>query len=94
MDPGAVLDVLKGSAPYSRAMDSKGRKMIDNDFSVQARLSQHLKDVKLILQAAAKAGLTLHASEIHRQLLERAAAAGLGDLDNCAIIQVVRKAPP
>lgn len=92
MDPGAALDVLKGSAAYSRAMDTKGRKMIDYDFSVQARLSQHLKDVRLILQAAAAAGLTLPASEIHRQLLERAEAAGLGDLDNCAIIQVVRKA--
>ena len=41
---------------YSRAMDVKGRKMVEGDFAVQARLSQHLKDVRLMLDAAADAG--------------------------------------
>lgn len=30
-------------------MDTKGRKMVEGDFRTQARLSQHLKDVRLIL---------------------------------------------
>ncbi len=47
LEPAAALEVLKGSMAYSRAMDVKGRKMIEGDFSVQARLSQHLKDVRL-----------------------------------------------
>lgn len=88
VDRAAALDVLKGSMAYSRAMDVKGRKMLEGDFSVQARLSQHLKDVRLMLAAAAAAGLALPLSQTHRVLLEQAEAAGLGDLDNCAIVQV------
>jgi 3-hydroxyisobutyrate dehydrogenase-like beta-hydroxyacid dehydrogenase len=88
----AALEILSSSAAYSRVMDAKGPKMIENDFTAQARLSQHLKDVRLILEAARAAALELPLSETHRQLLERAEAAGLGELDNSAIIQVLRKA--
>jgi len=88
--PAAALEVMIGSMAYSRAMDVKGRKMIERDFSVQARLSQHLKDVRLMLQAAADAGLPLPLSETHRRLMEQAEAAGLGDQDNSAIIEVLR----
>jgi len=87
----AALQILTGSAAYSRVMDAKGRKMIEKNFSVQARLSQHLKDVRLILEAAASEQMTLPFSELHRQLLERAEASGLGDLDNSAIIEIIRK---
>lgn len=89
--PKAALEVLAGSMAYSRVMDVKGQKMIEGDFAVQARLSQHLKDVRLILESAAAAGVALPLSETHRRLLEGAVAAGLGELDNSAIIQVIRK---
>ena len=90
LDPTAALDVLRGSAAYSRQMDAKGRKMIDGDFSNQARLSQHLKDVRLMLKAAADGGLTLALADTHRRLLERAEAMGLGDHDNSAVILAMR----
>jgi len=90
----AALEVMSESAAYSCAMDVKGRKMVESDFTVQAKLSQHLKDVRLILETAAAAGMTLPLSETHRQLLERAEAAGLGDLDNSAIIGIMRKSRP
>ena len=50
IDPQAALEVLKAGPAYSRAMDTKGDKMVTHDFSAQARLSQHLKDVRLILE--------------------------------------------
>ncbi|MCX6907524.1 MAG: NAD(P)-dependent oxidoreductase [Verrucomicrobia bacterium] len=92
--PAAALEVLIGSMAYSRAMDVKGRKMVEGDFAVQARLSQHLKDVRLILAGAAAAGLPLPLSETHCRLLEQAEAAGLGELDNSAIIKVIQKSQP
>lgn len=91
VDPTAALEVLAGSMAYSRVMDVKGRKMVEGDFTVQARLSQHLKDVRLILDAAAEASLPLPLSGVHRALLERAEAAGLGGLDNSAIYKVFQK---
>lgn len=94
VEPAAALEVLQASAAYSKTMDSKGRKMIEGDFRAQAKLSQHLKDVRLILQASANAGLKLPLSEAHRRLLEQAEAMGLGELDNSAIIEAVRRRAP
>jgi 3-hydroxyisobutyrate dehydrogenase-like beta-hydroxyacid dehydrogenase len=91
VSPAAALEVMIGSMAYSRAMDVKGRKMVERDFTVQARLSQHLKDVRMMLQAATAAGLSLPLTEAHRQLMERAEADGLGDLDNSAIIEIIRQ---
>jgi 3-hydroxyisobutyrate dehydrogenase-like beta-hydroxyacid dehydrogenase len=87
----AALEVLAGSNAYSRAMDAKGRKMIERDYTPQARLSQHLKDVRLMLAAATDAGLPLPLTETHRRLMEQAETAGLGDLDNSAILEVLRR---
>jgi 3-hydroxyisobutyrate dehydrogenase-like beta-hydroxyacid dehydrogenase len=87
VDLALALEVLRGSMAYSRVMDVKGQKMLDEDFTVQARLSQHLKDVRLILAS----GVTLPLSETHRQLLERAEAMGLGEADNCAIIKAIQQ---
>ena len=91
VDSAAALQVLRNSAAYSRVMDIKGEKMLMSDFSVQAKLSQHLKDVRIILSSAATAGLELPMSQTHRELLETAESAGYGGLDNSSIIEVYRK---
>jgi len=91
LDPALTLRVLQASAAYSRIMDTKGPKMIGGDFAPVARLSQHLKDVRLMLQAAGEGNVALPLSEAHRQILEQAEAAGWGDLDNSAIIKVLQK---
>jgi len=82
-----ALDVLLATMAYSRIMDTKGQKMVDRDFTAQAKLSQHLKDVRLILTAAEAEGRELPLSVAHRQLLEEAEAAGLSEADNSAIIE-------
>jgi 3-hydroxyisobutyrate dehydrogenase-like beta-hydroxyacid dehydrogenase len=61
--------------------------MVAGDFRPQAKLSQHLKDVRLILEAGAEAGAKLPFSDVHAKLLAAVQASGNGDLDNSAIIQ-------
>jgi 3-hydroxyisobutyrate dehydrogenase-like beta-hydroxyacid dehydrogenase len=87
LDAARTLALLRDSMAYSRVMDSKGEKMVRGDFEPQARLTQHLKDVRLILAAAEAAGLRLPLSQAHRLLLEAAEAAGYGACDNSAIIR-------
>lgn len=89
-----ALKVLKAGVAYSRIMDAKGDKMISGDFTPVARLSQHLKDVRLMLAAAARAGQRLPLSETHRELLELAEQLGLGALDNSAILRAIEAATP
>lgn len=85
-----ALEVLLNSPAYSRTMDAKGPKMVTGEFTPQARLAQHIKDVRLILNEALRGGATLPLSTVHLELLEHAEAAGLGDLDNSAIIRVIQ----
>lgn len=89
--PASALEVLQRSAAYSKTMETKGQKMLDGNFDAQAKLSQHLKDVRLILDSAAAAGLPLPLSQTHARLLEQAESAGFGELDNSAIINVYRR---
>lgn len=94
IDPAEALEILQAGPAYSCAMDTKGRKMLTGDFEPEARLSQHLKDVRLILAAGEHCGAKLPLTEVHRALLEQAEAAGYGASDNSAIIQVFRKDQP
>ncbi|MBM3460348.1 MAG: NAD(P)-dependent oxidoreductase, partial [Armatimonadetes bacterium] len=48
IDPETALAILQQGAAASRVMETKGEKMVRQEFSVQARLSQHRKDVELI----------------------------------------------
>jgi 3-hydroxyisobutyrate dehydrogenase-like beta-hydroxyacid dehydrogenase len=89
LDAGKTLDVLKEGNSYSGVMDTKGRKMIEGDFSLQAKLSQHAKDVRIILEEAARGGISLPLSELHLRLLTEAIAAGFGEQDNSAIIRAI-----
>ena len=86
LNPVQTFDVMRRSMAYSRIMDTKGEKMITQDFTPQAKLSQHLKDVRLMLAASS---IPLPLSETHRQLLEKAEELGFGDADNSAVIKAI-----
>ncbi len=87
LDAEAALQALMNTMAYWRIMDTKRQKMVEGDFRTQARLSQQLKDIRLILAAAAAAGQPLPLSESHCRLLETAEAAGFRDADNRAAIR-------
>jgi putative dehydrogenase len=91
LDPAAFLKVARTSAAFSQVMDIKGAKMVGNDFVPEGRITQHLKDVHLMLEQAERIGQKLPALEVHADVLEACVRAGEGDLDNCGIIQEVRR---
>lgn len=82
-----TLRILRAGASYSLVMDTKGTKMIEGDFTPQARLAQHRKDVRLILAEAERGGAKVPLSEIHLHLLDQLVAAGWGEQDNSAVIK-------
>lgn len=90
LDTEALLGVLRTGAAYSRVMDTKGEKMLSREYEAEARLAQHLKDVGLILDLGARTGTPLIMSAFHQQLLRTAVANGYSDVDNSAIIEVLR----
>ncbi|MDA0207250.1 MAG: NAD-binding protein [Acidobacteria bacterium] len=82
-----ALEILQAGPAYSKAMDIKGQKMLQENFEPEARLSQHLKDVRLILAAGERCDAKLPLSEVHRVLLESTQAASYGTSDNSAVIK-------
>jgi 3-hydroxyisobutyrate dehydrogenase-like beta-hydroxyacid dehydrogenase len=90
IDPSAALEVLRSTPAYSRMMDSKGPKMLARDYAPQARLAQHLKDVRLIRELARRHDACTPLSVVHEELLQRAVELGFGDADNSAIIEAWR----
>jgi len=90
LDGKTLLAVLKDSGAYSRAMDTKGTRMLEGAFEPEGKLAQHLKDVDLMLEVGHATGTPLLASALHRQLLLAGVAAGLGERDNSSIIAVLR----
>jgi 3-hydroxyisobutyrate dehydrogenase-like beta-hydroxyacid dehydrogenase len=84
-----VLEILQAGPAASNIMERKGPKMINREYSPEARLAQHHKDVRLILaQAAHKLNLPL--TQAHRRILESAEALGHAENDNSALIEVYR----
>ncbi|MBU0611142.1 MAG: NAD(P)-dependent oxidoreductase [Armatimonadetes bacterium] len=93
MDGEQLLAVIRDSAAYSRVADMKGERMVRGDYAPASKISQHTKDVRLILEAAQQAGLHLPLEEVHASLLAQAIELGLGEMDNAAIIEVCRAGP-
>jgi 3-hydroxyisobutyrate dehydrogenase-like beta-hydroxyacid dehydrogenase len=87
IDPRRALEVLQASPAYSHVMETKGEKMISQDFTPQARLAQHAKDVGLILELGKNVQAPLPLSTLHEQLLQTLIEQGYGEHDNSAIIR-------
>ena len=91
LSPERTLEVLLNSPASSRTMEAKGPKMVTGDFTPQAKLSQHLKDVRLILDESTRSGQELPLTQLHAELLERCEAEGWGELDNSVIIRAIEE---
>jgi 3-hydroxyisobutyrate dehydrogenase-like beta-hydroxyacid dehydrogenase len=91
LEPKAFLELLKVTPAYSAAMDIKGKKMLEGDFTPQARLRQHHKDVSIMLKYAENLQQELPLSKTHLEVLEKAIAAGDGELDNSAVIREIQR---
>ena len=91
LEPAAFLDVLKGSAAYSQVMDTKGAKMARRDFTSEGKVTQHLKDVHLILEQAGAHGQVLPLATVNAALLEACIAHGDADRDNSIVIEEIRR---
>jgi len=91
LDPEAFLKVARSSAAYSQVMDIKGSKMIRREFAPEGRVTQHLKDVHLILEQAERVGQQLPLLQVHADVLEACVRQGEGELDNSIVINEIRR---
>jgi 2-hydroxy-3-oxopropionate reductase len=92
MDLATTLAVLKDSLAYSRAMDAWGERMVEADHEPPfSRLRQSHKDSRLIVDHGMELGATMDLAQVVRAALSEGESNGLGDLDNSAVVEVVRR---
>src|SRR5262249_32638624 len=91
LDASAFLKVARASAAYSLVMDVKGSKMVRNEFAAEGRVTQHLKDVHLMLEQAQLLKQRLPLTALHAHVLRACVQNGEGDLDNSGVIQEIRR---
>ncbi len=90
LDGAKLLEVLKDSAASSKVMDLKGERMLQGRFDPEGRLSQHLKDVGLMLDLGHSLGVPLLLSAVLRQVLLAGMAEGRAEQDSSCTIAVLR----
>ena len=86
-DGQKTLEILQAGPARAHVMTAKGSKMVAEEWSPQARLAQHWKDVRLILEEGRKHETELPLSLLHDQILEKCHKLGWGELDNSAVIR-------
>jgi putative dehydrogenase len=91
LDLHNFLDVARKSAAYSQIMDVKGDKMVDGDFTPVSKVSQHLKDVRVMVSEARRRGQALPFASVLVDVLEGCERHGDGERDNAISIDEIRR---
>jgi 3-hydroxyisobutyrate dehydrogenase-like beta-hydroxyacid dehydrogenase len=88
----AVIErAMRASAAGSRVMAGKGAKMRTGDFVPEGRISQSLKDIRMMIDVATNRGRILPLTRVQEELLAACVLVGEGDLDGAAVIQEIRR---
>lgn len=92
LDLSPVLEVLRDSAAYSKAMDIWGDRMVTADhYPPKSRVRQSHKDARLIRDHAVEVGASIELQTKVREELEEAEQGGLSDADNSSVMEVMRR---
>ncbi len=92
LDLAPVLEVLKDSAAYSKAMDIWGSRMVEGDYyPPKSRVRQSHKDARLIRDHANELGASIELQTKVREELEEAESGGLSDADNASVMEIMRR---
>ena len=87
LDPAQALEVLKKSAAYSKAMDQKGRRMVEKRFLPAAGMMKNsYKGARLMLALGERFDCPLPLLSLYTQAMASAIGKGHGECDNADII--------
>jgi 3-hydroxyisobutyrate dehydrogenase-like beta-hydroxyacid dehydrogenase len=91
MDVGRMLEVLRASAAYSKAMDMWGDRMVERRYTEPAsRLDSHSKDARLTIQLGREHQAPMLLTTQINQVVQGMLANGLDDLDNSSVVEALR----
>jgi 3-hydroxyisobutyrate dehydrogenase len=92
LDPARTLDVIEQSSGQSWIGSDRMRRAIAGDWAPRAHVTLLQKDTRLAVEAARAAGFEGPLGAAARDVFQRAADAGLGGLDDAALLRLLSDA--
>jgi 3-hydroxyisobutyrate dehydrogenase-like beta-hydroxyacid dehydrogenase len=89
VDLDALVAVMRSGSAGSTMLELKARPMLEHDFDPLFKLGHMLKDVRLCLDEAHRAGAGFPFAGLAGELYSAGVGRGLGDQDFAAVLEVV-----
>lgn len=89
MDQEVLLSVLKDGPAYSRAMSTRGEKMVRRDYHPDSTLAASLHSADVLLAEGHRIGAPLLLASLYAQVARVAASHGFADRDPAAVIEAL-----
>ena len=93
LDPSRTLEVIEQSSGQSWIGSDRMRRAIAGDWAPRAHVTLLQKDTRLAVEAARAAGFDGPLGAAARDVFQRAADAGLGGLDDAALLRLLSDGP-
>jgi 3-hydroxyisobutyrate dehydrogenase-like beta-hydroxyacid dehydrogenase len=91
VNPETLLDILDHSSLSAPMYQTKGKSILDRNFSPRFFVQHMLKDLNLILDAGKQLQISLPGIEASQKMFAEAAAAGFGREDYSAVVKVLER---
>ena len=88
-DPRKVVDAIKAGAAQCWTLDVKPQRLFAGNRQPGFKASMQTKDLNIIMETAREYGIPLPSAAVDLQLYTAMLQAGLGDLDNSAILNII-----
>jgi 3-hydroxyisobutyrate dehydrogenase-like beta-hydroxyacid dehydrogenase len=89
LDPQAVIDITSVGGARTGAMETRGPRMLQRDFSPHFSANNMYKDLSNVVKLADECGVSLPVAGAAREILRAAKSQGKGDLDSCVVMTVL-----
>lgn len=91
VDRAKVREALLGGFAQSKILDLHGQRMLDDNYAPGFKTSLHVKDMGIVEKVAEELGITLAASSMGLELLQKTVTNGYGELDSSAVYKIISK---
>ena len=91
VDPQTLLSIVQGSNLAAPMYASKGKSLIERNFTPNFFVRNMLKDIELATSSSNEAGFPLRFAELASEFFRSAALQGYGEEDYSAVVKVLEK---
>ena len=91
VDPRKVVEAIKGGAAQCWTLDIKPPRLFDGNRDPGFKAHMQLKELKIILDTAKEYDIPISSTIENTKLFQQMIDAGMGEMDNSAIVGVIEK---